>query len=323
MPSASKNVIMGQGPSNNASVKPAAAPDALSKIRALGRHKRSTLAYGPVVELRDHNGQKLRDLNGEEVVTEMPLGLFKALSTKKEIVQESEGVQCIRLPEGTLPVSAKELVARVNLLTDPKTNVFPMDTTGNLFKDLQLASAADFLGLSWYTQRMLNVHWQRLKNTVPTPTDVDVICNVHTPLSNKLFKIVSHDLAKLSWDGEHPNPTAFEKYLTGNPRFSAAVNELYAKWEASAEAFQAREERRRRRAEEQWDAEERARKQAMEDNEQRAKERVKYEARKKEEAETGKIVREKMRHAGSKFTAKEAQYIWDTFSKRVPVTAGS
>jgi len=305
---------MAQAKTSNTQVKPAAAPDALAKFRALGRSKRSTLAYGPVVQVRGPDGQ--------EVLTELPLRLFEALSTKKEIVKESEGVHYICLPEGIVPVSAKELVARVNLLTDPKMNVFPMATTGYMFKDLHLASAADFLGLAPYTQRMLNAHWQRLKNTVPTPTDVDIICEVNTPLGNKLFKIVSHDLAKLSWDGEHPNPTAFDKYLAGNPRFSAAVKELYAKWEASAEAFQAREERRRRRAEEQWAAEERSRKQAMEESEKAAKDRVKYEALKKEEAETGKIVREKMRHAGSKYTAKEALYIWNRFSKRVPVTAG-
>jgi hypothetical protein len=59
----------------------------------------------------------------------------------------------------------------------------------------------------------------------------------------------------------------------------------------------------------------------MKESQKRARERVKFEAIKKEQAELGQTVREKMRHAGSKYTAKEARYIYNTSGKRVPVTA--
>jgi hypothetical protein len=315
MSSSGNTYTLVKGKTDKTSAKPAhTKADRLFTFRALGRKKRAALATGPVIELVSHDGQ--------EVVTQMSLRLFDALSEKKDLVKETKGVHRIWLLTDTLPVAVKTLIARVNKLTNPDVNVLPMESTGNLHKDIHIASAADQLGLSAYTQRMLNAHWQRLKTTIPTKADVDVICNIDTALGNKIFNIVSHDLAKLSWDGKIPNPTAFQEYLKTNHRFYTAVNEHFAKWESNAEAFAAREARRRRREEQQWQAEERARSVAMKESQKRARERVKFEAIKKEQAELGQVVREKMRHAGSKYTAKEARFIYNSSGRRVPVTGG-
>ncbi|KAH7082378.1 hypothetical protein FB567DRAFT_447357 [Paraphoma chrysanthemicola] len=306
---------MTQGEARDASPKSGPANvNLLSNLRNLGRFKRAEMAKGAMVELISHDGQ--------EVVTELSLGLFNVLSEKPDLVRTVHRVHRISLQINALPVAVKELVARLTTLTDPDVNVYAMQSTGNFYKDIHIASVADQLGLSVYTQRMLNAHWQRLKTCIPTPSDVDTISKIDTPLGNKLFDMITLELAKLAYHNELPNPAAFEGYRTTNPRFSTAVTEHIEALQYKAEAFAAREARRQLREEQARAEDERARKAALKQSEERKKEKVKFQAREKEEKEMGDRVREKMRAKGSKYTAAEARYVWKVMGKRVPVGAG-
>lgn len=286
----------------------------LSTFRSFGRNKRAQMNGGALLELVTRDGQ--------EVIAEMPLKLFNALSEQPKLLQTNDGVHRITLPPDVLPVAVKELVASITTLTDPAVNVYPMDSTGNLFKDIHIASAADQLGLRAYTQRMLNSHWQRFKTSIPAQSDVDIISKIDTPLGNKLFAMFARDFARLAFDSELPNPSAFQAYLATNPRFSAAITEQLAILRSNADAFAAREERRQQRERQAVLAKERAHKAALDQTKKRKKEQAKFDAQKKEEKEVGERVREKMRVKGSKYTAAEARYVWRVMGKRVPVGVG-
>ncbi|KAH7070677.1 hypothetical protein BKA63DRAFT_476132 [Paraphoma chrysanthemicola] len=306
---------MVQGEARDASPKSGPANvNLLSNFRNLGRFKRAEMAKGAILELISHDGQ--------EVVTEVSLGLFNVLSEKPHLVQTIHHVYRISLPINALPVAVKELVSRLTTLTDPNVNVYAMESTGNLYKDIHIASVAGQLGLGAYSQRMLNAQWQRLKTSIPTSSDVDTISKFDTPLSNKLFAMITLELAKLSFHNELANPAAFEAYCAINPRFSTVITEHTETLQYNADAFATRELRRQQREEQARLADERARKAALKQSEERKKEKVKFEAQEKEQREMGERVREKMRAKRSKYTAAEARYVWRVMGRRVPVGAG-
>jgi hypothetical protein len=258
---------------------------ALSAFIACGRKARGLLAHGAAVDIFTHDGS--------ETVASLPLALFTALSSSPNIVSQVSGTPRITLPTYILPVSIKDLISRITPFSDPSFNISPMSSTGNLFKDLHIASAAHFLGLTLYTQPMFNTHFRALKSRTPSPSAISAISAVRTPVGNNLFATITHDLATLYWDNALPDPAAFDAYCEVNTRVRDAVDALCAKWES--------DERRVRVVK------------------QQAKQQAMFAAKDKADAELGHVVREKMRVGSSKFTAAEARYVWATFGKRVPV----
>lgn len=160
---------------------------ALSAFRALGRQKRGSLARGPKVEIRSHDGQ---------VLAPLPLALFNTLSTLENLVSVEKGISFITCYEYLLPVAIKDLVARVTPLANAKIDVMAMDSTNNMFKDIQIASAAEFLGLTAYTQHMFNAHWATVKTCLPSKKLISVLFKIRTPLGDKLLDILAHRMAK-------------------------------------------------------------------------------------------------------------------------------
>jgi hypothetical protein len=258
---------------------------ALSAFIACGRKARGLLAHGAAVDIFTHDGS--------ETVASLPLALFTALSSSPNIVSQVSGTPRITLPTYILPVSIKDLISRITPFSDPSFNISPMSSTGDLFKDLHIASAAHFLGLTLYTQPMFNTHFRALKSRTPSPSAITAISAVRTPVGNNLFATITHDLATLYWDNALPDLAAFDAYCEVNTRVRDAVDALCAKWES--------DERRVRVVKEQ------------------AKQQAMFAAKDKADAELGQVVREKMRVGGSKFTAAEARYVWATFGRRVPV----
>jgi hypothetical protein len=277
---------------STASNKPAHV-SALSAFIARGRKARGLLAHGTVVDIVTHDGS--------EVVASLPFALFAALSSSPNIVSQVSDTPRITLPTYILPVSIKDLISRITPFSDPSFDINPMSSTGDFFKDLHIASAAQFLGLTLYTQPMFNTHFRALKSHTPSPSAITAISAVRTPIGNNLFATITHDLATLYWDNALPDPAAFDAYCEVNTRVRDAVDALCAKWESDERALAAREERRVRVAK------------------QQAKQQAMFAAKDKADAELGHVVRGKMRVGGSKFTAAEARYVWATFGKRVPV----
>ncbi|EAT77915.1 hypothetical protein HBI56_191840 [Parastagonospora nodorum] len=291
----------------------------LSTFRALGRQKRGSFARGPKVEIRAHDGQ---------VLASLPLALFSALSTVENLVLKDKSVFYVTCPEYLLVVAVKDLIARITPLANPNLDVMAMDTTNNLFKDIHIASAAEFLGLTAYTQRMFNAHWHLIKTCLPSQDLINLLTTIHTPLGDKLLDIIALRMAKHSWAGDY-NDSEFEEYLAENSRFDAMVKVYLAKWEASSKAFEAREAHRRSQAEHRDLAAERqlaAEYQALANAQKdRAKERAIFAAKEQEDVEVGVAVRAKIQTKGlkgSKFSPREANYIWTHMGKRVPISSG-
>lgn len=277
----------------------------LNRFRSLGRKKRALLAKGDVLELIN---------DSQAQVATMPLDLFYALSNKTDVVSQVDGAHRIELPAYTSEVAVKELVTRLSTFTNPSVDVSLMESTGSIVKDIHLASVAEFLGVTAYTQRMFTAHWHHFGKDLVFPTDITELCNVKTPLADKVVERAAYNVAKRYCNDTLPNDEAFKQYLTINTRFEDAVNVLLSKWkdaedaaEESHKAYLVREERRQAKAK----------------REQGRKQRdAKKAAEAKAYAAAGESVREKMRHAGAKYTALEAKYMYNTFGKRVPVAAG-
>jgi hypothetical protein len=276
---------------------------ALSAFIARGRKARGLLARGVVLDILTHDNTS--------VVASPPLALFTALSSSPDIVHLTSSTPRITLPLSILPVSVKDLISRITPFSDPATTIVPMSSTGDLFKDLHIASAAEFLGLTLYTQPMFNTHFARFKAGIPSPAELDAISKIDTSLGNKLFASVTRDLATLHWHGTLSNESAFEAYCKVNTRVGNTVSKLCTLWVVADNAAAVREERQVWRAKQQAEVEAKA-----------AKQQLKFEAKAAANAQLGQVVRGKMRVQGSKYTGAEARYIWATFGKRVPVQMG-
>jgi hypothetical protein len=277
---------------------------ALSAFIARGRKARGLLAQGPVVDIHLHDSS--------EVVASPPLALFTALSSTPDIVQHTSGTPYVTLPAYILAVSVKDLITRLTPFSDPATTIAPMSSTGDVFKDLHIASAAEVLGLTLYTQPMFNSYFARFKSSTPSPADLTAISRVATPLGNNLFASVIYDLATLYWHRNLPDHAAFDAFCEHNTRVRDAVDALCAKWQAADKSAALHEERRVARAKQQAKVAAKV-----------AEQQRKFAAKAAEDKALGQVVREKMRVKGSKYTGAEARYVWATFGKRVPVQSGN
>jgi hypothetical protein len=87
----------------------------------------------------------------DKVVIEMPLALFRVTSNKKELL--TNGATTIKLPSSIDDLDiVKDLVQHLKNLTTWREYARELRSYGSTYKDLQLCSAGDFLGMSAYTQ---------------------------------------------------------------------------------------------------------------------------------------------------------------------------
>jgi hypothetical protein len=112
------------------------------KIYNLPFSDRKLLATGPNIQIVD---------GSDKVVIEMPLSLFQVTSNKKELI--ANHATTIKLPSGIHDFEVvKDLVQHLKDLTTWKEMGRELRSYGSTYKDLQLCSAGDFLGMSAYTQ---------------------------------------------------------------------------------------------------------------------------------------------------------------------------
>ncbi|KAF1842941.1 uncharacterized protein K460DRAFT_289945 [Cucurbitaria berberidis CBS 394.84] len=248
----------------------------------------------------------------------MPFALFNAATSNKElVVTRDNGSHEVQLPKHAKSDAVKFFLTHMNNLASEKY-VREVPFTKNMELNLHLCSVADDLGMRQYTQYIFNGYYYRLQTTVPTPDDVKAIGKVNTPLGDKLFNTVGYRLAKLAWDGEHPNVTAFNTYLVTDTRLAAIVKDLYAKREAAAR-YQARlEEHRCQEKEADRLEKEHEKRDAAVTKEHLAKDKKKWTDLKHKDAEVRARVIEKKR-SGEKLTRQEAAMHYLMFCKRVPV----
>ncbi|KAI4619297.1 uncharacterized protein J4E87_007547 [Alternaria ethzedia] len=274
----------------------------VAKIYELSHADRRVLATGPKVQIVDSKNAP---------VAEMPIALFRAVSDKKEMVAGPDPV--IKLPAELEVRMVKDLILHFNEITTFKKfakEIRPYGAPG-AYEDLQLCSAADYLGMMAYTQRIFNRYWALIRaERLPEYSDIDAFSTVQTPMGENLFRKVVTKLAQAELDGKIPDPEDYAAYLVHNERFGLAVTEAKekiqkhlkylegkAKWEANA--------KQKTDADQMWSQ------QRKENEKEKAqKDKAKWEAARKTEAELAARVQAKWVQPGKKhWTAEEAGYL--------------
>jgi hypothetical protein len=274
------------------------------KIYALSFGDRKLLAKGPKVQIVDSEGK---------FVIDMPLPLFRATSTKKEMVAGTPGSipGKIELP-GNLEIKpVKDMIQHFNNLTTWNKFAKDLQSYQSAYWDIQLCSAADFLGMIPYTQHIFNWYWARISSGyLPDYADIDAISAVQSPLGDNVFRKVVNSIAKMDHEGQIPDPEDYEAYLETNERFGIAVKEAKKKLHKH-QAYIDKMNRLDAEAKLQAEADRLLYEQRQnQSKEKAANQKAKWDAQKKKDAELAARVKAKMAEPGKKkWKPDEAGYL--------------
>ncbi|KAG9191308.1 hypothetical protein G6011_09396 [Alternaria panax] len=255
------------------------------KIYPLSFGDRKLLSKGPKVQIIDHEGS---------FITDMPIALFRATSTKEMVA-------------GTLGSPSRESSSL------PQTSIISRDLHSYraTYWDLQLCSAADFLGMNVYTQHLFNWYWARLSSSyLPDYADIDAISAIQTPVGDTFFRKVMNGMAKLDHERQTPYPQDFEAYSKSNGRFGLAVEEAKKKMQKH-QACVNKNNRMDAEAEHQEEADKLMYQQRQKQLKQKAATwQAKWDVQKKKDAELAARVKAKMTEPGKKkWRPDEAAYL--------------
>ncbi|KAH6876154.1 hypothetical protein BKA58DRAFT_419513 [Alternaria rosae] len=285
----------------------------VAKIYTLSHADRKVLARGPKVQIVDSENAP---------VAEMPIALFRAISIKKEMVAGSDPL-VIKLPAELEVRMVQDLILHFNEITTWKKyakELRPYEAPGT-YEDIQLCSAAEYLGMMLYTQQIFNRYWALIRSErLPEYSDIDAFSAVQTPLGENIFRKVVNKLTQLDVEGKIPDPKDYALYLEHNERFGRAVTkakvkmqkhlnyvERKAKWEAEA--------KQKNDADQMMSQQ---RKQYEKEKEQ--KDKAKWEAAKKTEKELAVRVQAKQAQPGKKkWSVEEANHLRRVRGINVPI----
>jgi hypothetical protein len=213
-------------------------------MRAMNRQDRMKLTQGKLIVIIDSQGTKLMDF---------PLALFDAASTHGGLVVNDE----VTTPANIDIEQAKRFLFLMMKVTSAP-DVCLLGATENTYIDLQYHSAAEYLGMGSFTQKIFDLYFKRVNQQVPAVANIEAIGAVRTPPGDKIFKQMAYHIAIKYFQDKIPNRTAFEKYLITNERLHAAVSETVAskqvaskrqhQHEMSTLAFMQRERKREEKA---------------------------------------------------------------------------
>ncbi|KAI4937375.1 uncharacterized protein J4E92_002105 [Alternaria infectoria] len=274
----------------------------VAKIYELSHADRKVLATGPKVQIVDSEGKP---------VAEMPIALFRAVSIKKEMVAGPNPV--IKLPAGLEVQMVQDLITHFNEITTFKKFAKELHAykAPGAYQDLQLCSAADYLGMMAYTQRIFNRYWALIRaERLPEYTDIDAFSSIQTPIGENLFRKVVTKLAQAELDGKIPDPEDYAAYLVHNERFGLAVTEAKEKMQKHQDYVE-RTAKREANAKQKTDADQMwSQQRKLNEKEKAEKDKAKWEAARKTEAELAARVQAKWVQPGKKhWTAEEAGYL--------------
>ncbi|KAI4651770.1 hypothetical protein J4E93_001966 [Alternaria ventricosa] len=284
----------------------------VAKIYELSHADRKILATGPKVQFVDSENAP---------VAEMPVALFRAISIKKEMVAGPDPV--IKLPVGLEVQMVQDLITHFNEITTWKKfakEIHPYKAPG-AYEDLQLCSAADYLGMMAYTQRIFNRYWALIRaERLPEYSDIDAFSIIQTPIGENLFRKVVNKLAQAELEGKIPDPEDYAAYLVHNERFGLAVTEAKEKMQKHHDYVE-RTAKREANAKQKNDAEQMwSQQRKLTQKEKAEKDKAKWEAARKTEAELAARVQAKQAAPGpKKWTVEEAGYLRRVRGINVPV----
>ena len=148
------------------------------------------------------------------------------------MVADNLGVEAsiIKLPANLEVQVVKDIIQHFKDLTTWNKFAKDLRSYRSTYRDIQLCSAADFLGMTAYTQHIFNWYWARLSSGyIPDYADIDAISAARTPLRDDIFRKIVNAIAKLDREGKIPDPEDYEAYLKANERFGVAVDEAKKK----------------------------------------------------------------------------------------------
>jgi hypothetical protein len=279
-------------------------------LRSLSPGERSRLTMGKMIKIVDHEGN---------LVTEFPLALFNAASTKKELLVD--GTITLPGPPDELDITqAKRFLFCMLKVAQAAHGVLaPIENT---FADLYFHSAAEALGMGSFTQHIFDLYFKRVNNVLPSIQNIKAIDSVHSPAGDKIYRQMAYLVASRYFENQIPNREAFERYLDTDQRLKESVAEIVMRKEnkvkvkvqneASRLAFLERERKREEKVKYEAEREKRNYEYEME---KELKEN-KFDERKKKEADVRKSMLEKKR-AGHKMTPEEARAHEKLFGKAV------
>jgi hypothetical protein len=274
-----------------------------AKIYTLSFGDRKLLGKGPKLQIVDAEGN---------FVTDMPIALFRATSTKKELAANITGSEVlpIKLPANLEPQMVKDLVQHLKNLTTWNKFAKDLQSYKSTYEDLHLCSAADYLGMTLYTQHIFNRYWALLRSeTLPNYEDISAISAVQTPAGETLFRKIVNALAKLDVENAIPDPEDYSAYLGTNERFRVAVEAAKIKMQKHLDWVE-KKTQRETEAKHQGDA----------DKTGYQNRQAKWDAQKKKDAELAQRVQAKMAEPGKKkWTVEEAGYLRRVRGINVPI----
>jgi hypothetical protein len=199
---------------------PVDVPSGQQLLRTMNHRDRMKLTQGKLIAVVDSEGTKLMDF---------PLALFNVASINKELVVDDK----ITIPANLDIEQAKRfLFLMMKVASAPA--ISSLGATENTYIDLHFHSAAEYLGMSSFTQKIFDLYFKRVNQQVPVVANIEAIGAVRTPPGDKIFKQMAYIIGIKYFENEILNRPAFEAYLLTNPRLRAAVEDTAARKEVAA-----------------------------------------------------------------------------------------
>jgi hypothetical protein len=275
--------------------------DTLSALQALSREERIFLGEGEVVEIRFVASDPLY-LEHETVIT-VPRALLNALFDMDKFNPVDDRNYKVQL-DNWLDFDVQhidELISRVKEIADPDNEVIPFRSTGCFEDDLCMAEVASYLGLPSFAEGLFNQLWKHTNVSEPSYEDIETLCHNESRLTVSRMLCNTHARSRM-FRNTHARQLAerFSEVGSDVPKYETTCDwivmdkfdKYYSKFKAATSLALAKDKAR------------------IEAND--------IATANTNTASIGEVVRQKMRRAGSKYTAQEARYIWKTFSKQVP-----
>ncbi|KAI0590617.1 hypothetical protein TUN199_04053 [Pyrenophora tritici-repentis] len=272
---------------------------------------RKILAKGAQVHICDHQGI---------TICQLPHALFRAISTKKELVKPGNQPGIITLPENLDELMIINLIQHFMDLVTWKQHARMLPSYESTYHDLQTCSVGEYLGMKMYTQHIFNWYFASISSGhLPGYSDIDAFTYVRTIPGEALFQKLVNFVAKLDFEDSIPDPEDYQEYLQTNQHFREAVAVAKAKRQAYFVYLERKNREEAAAAERAANIAEKNKARVKMAKDKAAQSKAKWEEKKKAEAELAARVKAKMAAPGKKiWKAHEAGYIRRIYGKNVP-----
>ncbi|KAH7070464.1 hypothetical protein BKA63DRAFT_475735 [Paraphoma chrysanthemicola] len=271
-------------------------------------------------------GQRIFICKGNDPVSEIPRPLFFATSTNPSLLVNGR----VQLPQDTDAHGVMLLVDYlIAMIFEPSEAIedLRMSNRRSLYDLLSVTAAADSLGMKKYTDHLYRKCEAYIRRDLPAYEELDAMVHF-APKHTRLFHLMVTEnlLPRMLTPGNIQDINDFNKYLSKTPVLNepiqAAITKHYEYVENRARAQQERQENyhARKRKEQAYVQEQRAKVETQERDEKAAKDKAFWDQKKEEAAEDEKSIQEKMKQSADnrRFTAREKAHWRRTRGTKLP-----